>query len=671
MTTDSVPTGQADNGSMLKITDAAYLMSDRTTSNTAVNSVGLVSKPQQCNDLTPINVATEQTAITIQLPALASSTAIQPILGSMASTLFIVTYNAATGILNIIGSSLNATAGAYKVNDLSLKGDGGAQYSLSSSDTVSIGIPGSSINIQLSATDQLAVNGLLNHNGYNANDNTAYSLISSNGWVSNSFEFPQNTITYVVNATTPTLSGVSYNAADGVLTFSGNAIVNHGAVNGIALSDFSISGDGKSFAFSNNDLVSNLNNSGFTVTLSITDQAALSSIVAANNSNQALKLAATSGWDSDSGTAISNQTINLASTPVQILAATGLSNPKAIALDSAGNLYIADTGDNLIKEIAAGSHTLSTLTTSALTAPAGVTVYNGNVFISDTGAGLIYEQTPGNKSSTPLPLLANILPGYGGELFNDPTAITSYNGNLYFADKNSLTGNLYDIQEIIGGKTVSTLIANGLSNPKAIAFDTSGNLYIADGNTIKELSVGSHTLTTLLSNGLNNPQGLAVDNAGNLYIADSGNNSILELAAGSQTLSTILATGLSNPQDLVIDSNGDLYVADSGHNEIKEILHSSYLLDSPLKNLSPTSISNLWENTGQIELSKAVFTAFAGQSTVSAAEFSNTRNSDDLYYNAGSGGLYYDNNGSNVEIAVIGVNSHPTALSVGDFKLVN
>jgi len=78
-------------------------------------------------------------------------------------------------------------------------------------------------------------------------------------------------------------------------------------------------------------------------------------------------------------------------------------------------------------------------------------------------------------------------------------------------------------------------------------------------------------------------------------------------------------------------------------------------------------------------LSKTIFTAFAGDTVVTAANFSNAASAagatDYLYYNAGNGGLYYDALGSGtptagVEIAVIGVSSHPADLTVADFKLI-
>ena len=186
-------------------------------------------------------------------------------------------------------------------------------------------------------------------------------------------------------------------------------------------------------------------------------------------------------------------------------------------------------------------------------------------------------------------------------------------------------------------------------------------------------------MTVLLNTGLKNPSGVAVDSAGNLYIADNGNNAIKEIAASTHTVSTLLSTGLKAPNGVTVDSLGNLYIADSSNSSIKELTHSEYLFNTDPVTSNPVTINNLWENTQQIELSQSVYKAFSAGGNISAANFSNaaaaTSPTDYLYYNAATGGLYYDANGSStpnaaVEIAIIGTNSHPAALSVGDFQLV-
>jgi len=127
---------------------------------------------------------------------------------------------------------------------------------------------------------------------------------------------------------------------------------------------------------------------------------------------------------------------------------------------------------------------------------------------------------------------------------------------------------------------------------------------------------------------------------------------------------------------LSLDSAGNVYVANNGNAGLDELYHGVYL-PKPTS-VTPTQVNNLWENTGQIELSKTLFTAFTGATAITTANFSNaaaaSSPTDYLYYNASNGGLYYDANGSAsgpaIEIAVIGLITHPAALSLGDFTLI-
>jgi hypothetical protein len=93
---------------------------------------------------------------------------------------------------------------------------------------------------------------------------------------------------------------------------------------------------------------------------------------------------------------------------------------------------------------------------------------------------------------------------------------------------------------------------------------------------------------------------------------------------------------------------------------------------------APVSINQLTEGSGQIALATTLFTSLAGQSALHSDNFSNAGQSigskDYLYYNATNGGVYYDahptQSATGVEIAVVGVNTHPDALTLADFKLL-
>ena len=170
------------------------------------------------------------------------------------------------------------------------------------------------------------------------------------------------------------------------------------------------------------------------------------------------------------------------------LVSTGLNNPEGVAVDAEGNVYIADTGDNAVKEWNAATQTVSTLVSSGLSSPQGVAVdISGNVYIADTGDNAIKE-------------------------WNAAT------------------------------QTVITLVSTGLSSPQGVAVDGAGNVYIADtgDNAIKEWNAATQTVITIVSSGLNSPEGVAVDAANNVYIADTGDNAIKEWIAATQTVSTLV-----------------------------------------------------------------------------------------------------------------------------------
>jgi sugar lactone lactonase YvrE len=148
-----------------------------------------------------------------------------------------------------------------------------------------------------------------------------------------------------------------------------------------------------------------------------------------------------------------------------------------LAVDREGNVYIADSSDNAVKEWIATTGQLTTLVSSGLHSPHGVAVDGaGNVYIADSGDQAIKQWTAANSNLT-------------------------------------------------------TLVSSGLSDPFGVAVDGAGNVYIAapGNNEVQKWTAASNTVTTLVSSGLNGLRGVAVDGAGNIYIADTSNNAIKEL----------------------------------------------------------------------------------------------------------------------------------------------
>jgi uncharacterized protein (TIGR03437 family) len=313
--------------------------------------------------------------------------------------------------------------------------------------------------------------------------------------------------------------------------------------------------------------------------------------------------------------------------------AAQLNSPQAVAVDAAGNFYIADTANNVVRKVTAGG-AITTIagngaagyagdngaaTSAQLNGPQGIAVdAGGNVYVSDTQNARVRKISGGNIST----VAGNGTPGFGGDngaattaQLNVPIglAVDSAN-NLYIAD---FTNNR--IRMVSAGGAITTLAGTGLSGysgdggpaaaaqlttPLGVAVDSSGNVYIADtgNNAVRKVSKG--TITTVAGNGyagqsgdsglatsanVGNPTGIAVDSGGNLYIADGSsrvrkvyNTGFITTIAGGSTRGYTGDGGsapfgtMNGPTWLALASNGNLYVADSGNNAIRLLTYGGY-----------------------------------------------------------------------------------------------
>jgi sugar lactone lactonase YvrE len=303
-------------------------------------------------------------------------------------------------------------------------------------------------------------------------------------------------------------------------------------------------------------------------------------------------------------------------------------NPGGVAMDSSGNIYIADTGDDTIRKIAANG-TVSTLagspgvsgsvdgsgTNALFNAPQGIAVdSSGNVYVADTGNDTIRKMTSAGAVSTLAGLAGNAgsIDGSGtNAAFYSPEGLAvDANGTIYVADTwnhtiraVSSTGSVhtYAGQAGIFGGTNAVGTNALFYEPSAVAVDAGDNIFVADtgNNAIREIVPGG-TVTTLAGSignfGYTNatgtnalfdaPQGIAVDASDNLYVADYLNNGIRKVTAAG-VVTTVAgvpgsfgsANGVGTnalfwgPQALIVNPNNNnlVYVADTGNSAVRQI----------------------------------------------------------------------------------------------------
>ena len=301
----------------------------------------------------------------------------------------------------------------------------------------------------------------------------------------------------------------------------------------------------------------------------------------------------------------------------------GLNNPQGIAIDSAGNLYITDMGNNRIRKVTAASGIITTVDGmgGSLNNPRGVTIDSaGNLYIADTGNNRIFKVAADTGIITIV--AGNGSQSFCGDGYPATTACLKYPsgvtidsvGNLYISD----LGN-YRIRKVSATSGIITTVAgNGagtfggdmgpatsasINYSYGVAVDKTGNLYIADffNNRIRKVTATSGIITTIAGRDTNffggdgtnatsanlyNPSGVAVDSAKNLYIADTLNNRIRKVAAGTGVITTVAgndtgtfagdggaatSSSLYSPFGVAVDSARNLYIADSSNNRIRKV----------------------------------------------------------------------------------------------------
>ena len=240
--------------------------------------------------------------------------------------------------------------------------------------------------------------------------------------------------------------------------------------------------------------------------------------------------------------------------------ASSLSAPRAVAVDAAGNVFLADGNTVYKKTLSGGTYTQSTVA-SSLGSPAGLALDGaGNLYIADTSNGRVLLETLTGSTYTQSSLFTGL---------SSPTGIAvSGAGDIYI----SLAGGTVLKETLSNGGYVQSTVASGLSAASGVAVDDNQNVYIVDqgaNKVYKEVPTSTSYTQSTVATGLNAPSGVAVDGAGNVYIADSGNNRVLieKYSSGAYTASTltdISSTVFNGPAGIALSGDGSLYLTQTG-----------------------------------------------------------------------------------------------------------
>jgi serine/threonine-protein kinase len=270
-------------------------------------------------------------------------------------------------------------------------------------------------------------------------------------------------------------------------------------------------------------------------------------------------LAAVGGWAAPAGAVTFSQ---------QSLPFSGLRDPFGVAVDGAGDVFVADTQNSRGLELPAGSSTQQMLPFSG-NFPFGVAADGvGDVFVADTGSSRVLELLAGSSTQQTLP--------FSG--LTEPVGVAVDGaGDVFVTD----LANSRVLELPVGSSTQQAVPFSGLNGPAGVAVDGAGDVFVTDApNTrVLELPAGSTTQQTLPFSGLNDPFGVAVDGAGDVFVADlavtdPGKSRVLELPAGSSTQQTLPFSGLSGPAGVAVDGAGDVFVADSNNSRVVELASS-------------------------------------------------------------------------------------------------
>ncbi len=280
------------------------------------------------------------------------------------------------------------------------------------------------------------------------------------------------------------------------------------------------------------------------------------------------------------GTGLGAQ-VNFQPSTQSTLSLSNVVSPYAIAEDAAGNLYIAEAvsanspQNAVVKETWTGSGYIQSTVATGLAYPVGVAVDGaGNVFIADQDAMQVLKETPASGGGY---VQTAAFTGLG----TVESVAVDGSGNVYIGSL--LSGLLKETLTSTG--YVQSVISAGVY-PNGIAVDGAGNIYLGQSGSqlFKEtLSNGNYTQSTIAS-GLNT-LGLTVDGMGNLYVADTRDRQLVKLTVSGSSYIQSSVASLTNITGVAADGNGDVFASSAEGNSVLKV----DLVDPPSLNFATTN----------------------------------------------------------------------------------
>jgi sugar lactone lactonase YvrE len=312
---------------------------------------------------------------------------------------------------------------------------------------------------------------------------------------------------------------------------------------------------------------------------------------------------------------------------------SGFYRPSGVAMDAAGDVFIADRYNNEVKEIVAVNGSISANPTinilgSGFYHPSAVAVDGaGDVFVADFGNSDVKEILAAGGYTTVLTL---------GSGFYGPIGVAvDAAGDVFVADVyNNEVKEMVAVNGSIPASPTILTLGSGFNGPMGVAVDAAGDVFVTAYSDVKEiLAAGGYTTFLTLGSGFNNPTGVAVDAAGDVFVADENIGEVKEIVAVNGSIPAtnptinILGSGFLDPEGVAVDAAGDVFVADYGHNDVKEMARSkppslSFATTNVGSTSSDSPKSVLFQNVGTAPLTGSAvlsdttdFTVVAGSGT--------------------------------------------------------